>query len=93
MQRGHHLTYPTRPCHPLTLDALASLPTLPTQPYRGHTREAYDSLVQRARDTIPRVALSTDVICGESTRHHHGSCDQLIRVTGRVHGYHLWYAA
>jgi tRNA A37 methylthiotransferase MiaB len=31
---------------------------------RGYTREAYDALVQRARDVIPNVALSTDMITG-----------------------------
>lgn len=31
---------------------------------RGYTREAYDALVQRAREVIPNVALSTDIITG-----------------------------
>lgn len=31
---------------------------------RGYTREAYDALVQRAREVIPNVALSTDMITG-----------------------------
>ncbi len=32
---------------------------------RGHTREAYDLLVQSVRQTIPGIALSTDLISGE----------------------------
>lgn len=45
---------------------------------RGYTREAYDALVQRAREVIPNVALSTDMITGvcavhTTVRHdHHG---------------------
>lgn len=31
---------------------------------RGYTREAYDALVARAREVIPNVALSTDMITG-----------------------------
>lgn len=31
---------------------------------RGYTREAYDALVSHARDVIPGVALSTDIITG-----------------------------
>ena len=31
---------------------------------RGYTREAYDVLVQHARQLIPGVALSTDIISG-----------------------------
>lgn len=32
---------------------------------RGYTREAYDALVARARQVLPNVALSTDMITGE----------------------------
>ena len=31
---------------------------------RGYTRQAYDALVQHAREVIPGVALSTDIISG-----------------------------
>jgi hypothetical protein len=33
---------------------------------RGYTRAAYDALVARARQVIPNVALSTDMITGRS---------------------------
>ena len=31
---------------------------------RGYTRQAYDDLVRHAREVIPGVALSTDIISG-----------------------------
>ena len=40
---------------------------------RGYTEEAYRSLIERARDTIPDVALSSDFIagfCGETHEDH-----------------------
>jgi transcription elongation factor len=32
---------------------------------RGYNRASYDQLVQRARQLVPGVALSTDIITGE----------------------------
>jgi hypothetical protein len=66
-------------CRKLCLQVIAALPNvcnylhMPAQSgsssmlqrmKRGYTREAYDALVQRARDVIPNVALSTDMITG-----------------------------
>ena len=50
---------------------------------RGYTREAYDELVARIRQTIPGVAISTDMIagfCGETEAEHEASVD-LLRKT------------
>ena len=50
---------------------------------RGYTDEAYRSLIERARDTIPDVALSSDFIagfCGEND-HDHERTLNLIRDT------------
>lgn len=40
---------------------------------RGYTREAYLNLVERVREVIPNVAISTDIIagfCGETKQDH-----------------------
>lgn len=54
---------------------------------RGYTREAYDALVARAREVIPNVALSTDMITGNEgmpcrTRLRLSRC---LSVQGRVY--------
>ena len=50
---------------------------------RGYTREAYDDLVQHVKDTLPGVALSTDMIagfCGETEEDHMKSVELLESV-------------
>uniref|UniRef100_A0A383WC25 Uncharacterized protein n=1 Tax=Tetradesmus obliquus TaxID=3088 RepID=A0A383WC25_TETOB len=49
---------------------------------RGYSREAYDGLVERARQVLPNVALSTDIIagfCGETDEEHQATADLLRR--------------
>ncbi|KDD75516.1 radical SAM protein [Helicosporidium sp. ATCC 50920] len=50
---------------------------------RGYTRDAYDALVTRARELVPGVALSTDMIsgfCGETADEHAASVDLMRSV-------------
>lgn len=50
---------------------------------RGHTREAYDALVERIQERLPGVALSTDMIagfCGETEQDHEESIELLRSV-------------
>lgn len=49
---------------------------------RGYTREAYDDLIATARDTLPDLSLSTDIIvgfCGESASEHSDTLDLMAR--------------
>ena len=39
---------------------------------RGYTREAYLELIHRAREIIPDVTISTDMISGEREREREG---------------------
>lgn len=51
---------------------------------RDHTREAYLQLVDRAKATIPRVTISTDLIagfCGETEEDHADTLDVMRRCT------------
>lgn len=62
---------------------------------RGYTREAYLELVERARATIPDVAISTDMIagfCGETEEEHQDSLSLMERVryeTGFLFAYSM----
>jgi MiaB/RimO family radical SAM methylthiotransferase len=50
---------------------------------RGYSREAFLELVDAARETIPRVTISTDVIagfCGETEEDHRDTLDIMSRV-------------
>ncbi|KAK9848481.1 hypothetical protein WJX84_012363 [Apatococcus fuscideae] len=50
---------------------------------RGHTREAYDALVDSVRAAIPGIALSTDIIagfCGETEEEHFATVDLVKRM-------------
>ena len=50
---------------------------------RGHTRDEYFSLIQRMREIVPNVRLSTDTIsgfCGESEEDHRDTLDLLEQV-------------
>ena len=51
----------------LHLPAQSGSSTMLQRMRRGHTREAYDDLVQSARDAIPGIALSTDLISGKTS--------------------------
>lgn len=47
---------------------------------RGYSRESYDGLLQRAKEKIPGVTFSTDIIvgfCGESEEDHEQTLDLL----------------
>ncbi len=57
-------------CNQLHMPAQSGASTILQRMRRGYTREAYDALVQHARDVIPGVALSTDIITGESESSH-----------------------
>ena len=52
-------------CNQLHMPAQSGASTTLQRMRRGYTREAYDALVHHARDVIPGVALSTDIITGE----------------------------
>lgn len=50
---------------------------------RGYTREAYISLIQRAREIIPDIAISSDFIagfCGETEEEHQDTLSILAEV-------------
>ena len=57
-------------CNQLHMPAQSGASTTLQRMRRGYTREAYDALVQHARNVIPGVALSTDIITGESESSH-----------------------
>lgn len=63
-------------CKQIHLPAQSGSSTCLERMRRGYTREAYLELVQRIRDIIPNVALSSDFIagfCGESDDEHRDS--------------------
>lgn len=57
-------------CNQLHMPAQSGASSTLQRMRRGYTREAYDALVQHARDVIPGVALSTDIITGKSASSH-----------------------
>ena len=57
-------------CNQLHMPAQSGASTTLQRMRRGYTREAYDALVQHARNVIPGVALSTHIITGESESSH-----------------------
>ncbi|KAK9864446.1 hypothetical protein WJX84_002398 [Apatococcus fuscideae] len=66
----------------LHLPAQSGSSSMLHQMRRGHTREAYDQLVQSVRDAIPGIALSTDLIsgfCGETEEEHAATLDLVLR--------------
>jgi tRNA A37 methylthiotransferase MiaB len=52
-------------CNQLHMPAQSGASSTLSRMRRGYTREAYDALVQHARNVIPGVALSTDIITGK----------------------------
>ena len=52
-------------CKQLHMPAQSGSSSMLERMRRGYTRQAYDDLVQHARQVIPGVALSTDIISGE----------------------------
>ncbi|GBF91424.1 hypothetical protein Rsub_04164 [Raphidocelis subcapitata] len=67
----------------LHMPAQSGSTTMLARMRRGHTREAYDALVARARAAVPGVALSTDIICGfcGETDEEHAATLDLLRST------------
>ncbi|KNE72309.1 tRNA-I(6)A37 thiotransferase enzyme MiaB [Allomyces macrogynus ATCC 38327] len=60
-------------CNQLHLPAQSGSTTMLQRMRRGYSRDAFLSLVDRARELIPNVALSTDIIagfCGETEAEH-----------------------
>ena len=53
-------------CKYLHLPAQSGSSSMLQRMKRGYSREAYDGLVERARQVLPNVALSTDIIAGGS---------------------------
>lgn len=51
-------------CKQLHMPAQSGSSSMLERMRRGYTRQAYDALVQHAREVIPGVALSTDIISG-----------------------------
>jgi tRNA A37 methylthiotransferase MiaB len=51
-------------CKYLHMPALSGSSSVLQRMKRGYSREAYDALVGRARQVVPSVALSTDIITG-----------------------------
>jgi hypothetical protein len=51
-------------CKQLHMPAQSGATTTLQRMRRGYSREAYDALIDRARQLLPGVALSTDIITG-----------------------------
>jgi radical SAM superfamily enzyme len=51
-------------CKQLHMPAQSGSSSVLERMKRGYSREAYDALVARAREVVPNVALSTDIITG-----------------------------
>ena len=71
-------------CASLHLPAQSGSSTVLQRMRRGYTREAYLALVERAREVIPNVALSSDFIAGfcEETEEEHLETLSLIEAVG-----------
>jgi tRNA A37 methylthiotransferase MiaB len=67
-------------CNHLHMPAQSGSSAVLERMRRGYTRAAYDALVRRARDKLPDVAFSTDIIvgfCGETEAEHEETLDLL----------------
>jgi len=71
-------------CASLHLPAQSGSSSVLQRMRRGYTREAYLALVERAREVIPNVALSSDFIAGfcEETEEEHLETLSLIEAVG-----------
>ncbi|GMH44867.1 hypothetical protein BSKO_12819 [Bryopsis sp. KO-2023] len=70
-------------CSQLHLPAQSGSTTCLERMKRGYSREAYDNLVEKARQRISGVALSTDIIagfCGETEVEHDETLDLMDKV-------------
>jgi len=70
-------------CKQIHLPAQSGSSTCLERMRRGYTREAYLDLVDRIREIVPNVALSSDFIagfCGESDEEHRDTVSLLDRV-------------
>ena len=76
-------------CSALHLPAQSGSSAVLDRMRRGYTREAYDTLVLRAREKIPGVSISSDFIsgfCGETEEEHSQTLD-LLASTRFDHAY------
>jgi len=70
-------------CYQLHMPAQSGSTEVLSRMRRGYTREAYDDLVLHIRESLPGVALSTDMIagfCGETEEDHQLSVDLMRQV-------------
>lgn len=81
-------------CKALHLPAQSGSSAVLQRMRRGYTREAYLSLVQRVREIIPGVALSSDFIagfCGETEEEHQQTLS-LLNLVGYDHAFLFSYS-
>ena len=70
-------------CNQLHMPAQSGSTAVLSKMRRGYSREAYDDLVLHIRESLPGVALSTDMIagfCGETEEDHRLSVDLMRQV-------------
>ncbi|XP_020099915.1 CDK5RAP1-like protein [Ananas comosus] len=81
-------------CQSIHLPAQTGSTTVLERMRRGYTREAYLDLVQKIRDIIPDVGLSSDFICGfcGETEEEHADTLTLIRAVGYDMAYMFAYS-
>ncbi|GJP29267.1 hypothetical protein CLOM_g11272 [Closterium sp. NIES-68] len=81
-------------CKSLHLPAQSGSSSVLERMRRGYTREAYLALVERAREILPDVAISSDFItgfCGESEEEHQETLS-LMRAVGYDMAYMFAYS-
>jgi len=78
----HTISRHSNICSHLHMPAQSGSTAVLERMQRGYTRGAYDALIQRAREIIPTVSLSTDIIvgfCGETEDDHNATLDLMRR--------------
>ncbi|XP_072990011.1 CDK5RAP1-like protein [Typha latifolia] len=81
-------------CNSVHLPAQTGSTTVLERMRRGYTREAYLDLVQKIRDIVPDVGISSDFICGfcGETEEEHADTLSLVRAVGYDMAYMFAYS-
>ncbi|KAK9164250.1 hypothetical protein Syun_005152 [Stephania yunnanensis] len=81
-------------CNSIHLPAQSGNTTVLERMRRGHTREAYLDLVQKIRNIVPDVGISSDFICGfcGETEEEHKDTLSLLRSVGYDMAYMFAYS-